>query len=138
MTQTTARKLFSRGEVLTLIGLGLVVVSAAMTWGQEAPPVTSMVGVVFSENRNFYRNGYELKMGWMRVGWAVVICAVACGSLLLFEPSGKEKRAFFAIQVALGGIIIALALLHIGPYIGVFLALLGGACLIAGAAVKYR
>jgi len=132
------RKLFSLGEWLTLLGMGLVVVSVALVWGEDAPEAINEVAAIYISARNYTRTGYELPLGALRVGWVVVICAVTCSALLLLEPARREKRLFLAIQTALAIAILILALLHIGPYAGVVLALLGGLLLLGGAVARYR
>src|SRR5438874_11796389 len=124
------RKLFSRGEWLTLLGMALAVMSSALVWGQDPPPVMDMVGKIFVSRHNYTRAGYDIKLGWLPVGWTVVICAVTSGCLLLYEPSGGERRLFFGVQLVLGLAILALALLHIGFYPGIILAILGGSALV--------
>jgi hypothetical protein len=138
MSNPTQRKLFTRGEWLTLLGMAVVVISAALTWKQDMPPVLSVVGQVYTSRRNFERTGYELKLGTMKVGWLIVISAVVCASLLLFNPSAREKGLFLGLQVALGSAVVVLALLHAGPYPGAVLAIVGGLLLIWGGIARYR
>lgn len=135
---TRSRKLFSLGEWFTLLGLCLVVMSAAMVWKEDAPEAINAVAAVYISQRNYTRTGFELPLGALRLGWVIVICAVVCGALLLFNPSARERRLFFVVQVALSGAILLLALLHIGPYAGVVLAFLGGLLLFWGAVARYR
>jgi hypothetical protein len=138
MSNPTHRKLFSRGEWLTLLGMAAVVIGAALTWKQDLPPVMSVVGQVYTSKRNFERTGYELKLGAMKVGWIVVVSAVVCACLLLFNPTAREKGAFLGVQVALGIAIVVVGLLHAGPYPGAVLAIVGGALLVWGGIARYR
>jgi len=134
------RKLFSAGEWAILVGMGLAVVSAALIWGTTSPEVVSPGAVAEVYRSRFTRTeaGFDIPLGILKVGWVVVICAVTSGGLLLFEPGSKEKRVFLIIQCCMAGIILGLAVLHIGPYPGVILATVGGGLLLWGAMLRYR
>jgi drug/metabolite transporter (DMT)-like permease len=141
MSTTESRKLFARGEWLTLIGMVLIVFGAALVWKREMPTVAKgfeAVGAIFINPEGYRQSGYDLRMGWLPVGWTAVFCAVVCGALLLLEPRGREKRAFFLSQVILGIAVIVLAVLNIGPFPGSIMALIGGLLLLAGAIALYR
>jgi hypothetical protein len=138
MNEKPARKFFSMGEILSLFGMGVAVMSAALTWGSNPPPVTSAVGAYFIRDKSFLVSGFDKEIGSLRVGWVVVVCALICGALLLWEPKGRQKTFFFTLQTALGLTILLLAFIHIGVYVGVILAFVGGALLLAGAFVRYR
>lgn len=140
MATQKSRKLFSRGEWLTLLGMALVVMSAALTWGRSAPNVLvgGSLGVVYRDE--FMRNhtAYEVDLGKLKLGWVLVVGAVTCASLLLLEPTGREKRLLMAVHSAVAIGIIALAGLHFGPFPGAILALIGGAILLVAAFQRYR
>ncbi|HXG23039.1 MAG TPA: hypothetical protein VNJ09_00680 [Chthonomonadales bacterium] len=135
---SSGRKLFSRGEWLTLLGMGIVVVSAALTWVNETPKVNDPIGQYVVSLGSYARPGFDVRLGWLRVGWAVVFCGVLCGALLLFNPTAREKKVFLGVQVALSLVILALAVLHIGPHAGVILAIVGASLLLWGAFARYR
>lgn len=132
-----SRKLFSRGEWLTLIGMTLAVISAALVWGHDLPQPIE-VGAVVVTRHHYERAGYDLTIGWLKVGWAVVICSVITASLLLFEPAAREKPRFLAVAVAMPAAILILAFLHLGPNPGVMLAIVGALVMLWGGFVRYR
>src|SRR5438067_13174826 len=109
---TPGRKLFSTGELLTLGGVVCAIISAPMTWAYDPPATSSMVGVVYVERytRNaFFRSAYELPLGFLKVGWAVVLVATICGSFLLFTPAQRQRPLYLAAQLAGGAFILGLA-----------------------------
>src|SRR5262245_9163967 len=120
------RKLFSAGEWVVLVGMGLAVLSAALIWGTASPDVLpGAVGEVYRARFTRTEAGFDIQLGFLKVGWVVVICAVASGAMLLFEPGVKEKRIFLVIQCCLAAVIGCLAILHAGLYPGVILAIVG-------------
>jgi hypothetical protein len=123
---------------LTLLGMGAVVVSAALTWVNETPKVSDPVGQFVVSLGSYARPGFDVRIGWLRVGWVLVFCGVLCGSLLLFNPAAREKKVFLGIQVLLSLVVLALAVLHIGLHTGVLLAIGGALLLLWGAFVRYR
>ena len=134
---TNSRKLFSLGEWLTLIGMVLVVISAALEWGHDPPKPMDTVGQVYVSRHHYERAGYDLSIGWLRVGWAVVICAVIAASLLLFDPAAREKTGFLIVSIAASAGILILAVLHLGPYPGVMVAIIGAGLILWGGFARY-
>jgi len=134
------RRLFSAGDWLTLVGMGVVVVSAALTWSVELPEVTeqSEVAAIYVSRMKHEVAGFDVHLGRLRAGWVVVVCAVAAGALLLWEPSPREAGLIRAAHAGLAVAILAVAGLHAGPYPGVVLALLGGVLMLAGAFARSR
>lgn len=141
MVGRQARKLLSGGEWCTLLGMVLCVMGAALTWERSAPqtlgPVVGAMAVYISRKSRDVP-GYDIHLGWMSVGWVVVLCASAAASLLLFEPQRGRKSWYLGGQLAMAGIIGILALLYIGPYAGVIMALLGASLISIGAILRYR
>ena len=140
MATQHSRKLFSRGEWLTLIGMATVVISAALIWGRSSPNVNipGTIGVVYRNKLTHNETAYDIQFGRLSLGWVIVTGAVICASLLLLDPSAKEKRLFQMVHAAISIGIITVALLHIGPHPGVIAGTLGGIVLLAGAILRYQ
>jgi hypothetical protein len=140
MENGPGRKLFTAGELLTLAGVVLAVMSAANTWANLPPKTTSMVAATYvaTYQRNAYlTNGYGLTLGPISVGWIVVLAALAAGSLLLFKPARDQRRRFFYLQLCAGLLILALAIRYLSLYPGVIMAAIGAAALLGGAVLQY-
>lgn len=142
LPDTTAgrRTFLTRGEWMTLFGMVLCVVSPALTWTYEPPKTVTAFAAVYVARYTrgrFDRPGFDVRMGPVSVGWVVVVCAVVCAALLLLNPGAKERRLYLALQVALGLLVLALAVAHLGAYGGIVLAILGGVLLIAGGVFRY-
>src|SRR5579871_3912575 len=130
----------SGGEWITLLGMVLAVMSAALTWSYDPPQTSSMVGAVYIAQHTgnaYYRTGYDLRMAGLRVGWVVVGCATAGGALLLLHPYRRVRPLFLTLQVALGLAVVAIAILHRGPHAGILAATIGGLLLVWGAVLRY-
>jgi hypothetical protein len=140
MNSRPIRKVFSTGEVLTLFGMGLCVISAALIWGTSAPAATSpsAVAAIFVSRLTKKVSGFDLEYGWLPVGWTVVLCAVLCGSLLLVEPAPRLKSLLLIVQVILATVVLSLVILHIELYPGRLVALAGSFLLLWGAVARYR
>ena len=129
----------SLGGIVTLIGLLLVALGAALPWGQaefEGLPIGALP--VYVSPSAPLRTGFAVKIGWMSAGWLVVTLAVICAALLLFAPNEKERAHLFRIQTACAAGILVVVLLHAGLYAGILLTGLGACTLIAGAIARYR
>jgi hypothetical protein len=140
METATPRKLFTIGELMTLGGLILTVMSAALTWANVPPKLSTMAAAAYVakfQRDAYLTNGYGLKLAGISVGWIVVLASLAAGSLMLFTPTPEQRRKFLIGQVAAGIVIFALAILHVGPYWGIFMALAGSALMIAGGVMRY-
>src|SRR5579871_1889943 len=130
----------SGGEWITLLGMVLAVMSAALTWSYDPPQTSSVVGAVYIAQHTgnaYYRTGYDLRIGGIRVGWAVVSSATVCGTLLLFHPYRRVRYLFLTLQVVLGLAVVALAILHRGPHMGILAATIGGMLLVLGGVLRY-
>lgn len=140
MKHQSAKKLFTTGELVTLAGVVLAVMSAAMTWANLPPKTSSMVAATYvaTYQRNAYlTNGYGLTVGGVSVGWIVVLAGIGAGTLLLFQPVGKQRKHFLMLQMALAIPILALAIRYINLYPGVLMALGGAAALAWGAMLRF-
>lgn len=140
MNSRPARKVFSTGEMLTLFGMGLCVISAALLWGTSAPAATSpsAVAAIFVSRLTRKVSGFDLEYNWLPVGWTVVLCAVLCGSLLLVEPAPRLKSSLLLVQVALAVVVLSLVVVRFELYPGRFVALAGSLLLLWGAVARYR
>lgn len=124
---------------MTLAGMIVCVMSAALYWTrQAAPPSSSAIAAFYINQRAHAVNGYDLTMGPISVGWIVVLCAVLCGLLLLVQPADGKMMQFRSLQVGLSLVILSLAVLHMGLFAGVIAALAGGVLLLCGAILRYR
>ena len=140
MENRPGRKLFTPGEILTLVGVVLAVMSAANTWANIPPKTTSMVAATYvaTYQKNAYlTSGYGLMAGPISVGWLVVLAALAVGALLLYQPTNQQRSRFFYGQMAAGLLILALAVRYLSLYAGVIMALAGAAALLIGAVLRY-
>lgn len=140
MENRPGRKLFTPGEIATLAGVVLAVMSAANTWANLPPKTTSMVAATYiaTFQRNAYlTSGYGLMLGPISVGWLVVLAALVAGALLLFHPTRQQRSRFFYGQIAAGLLILGLAIRYLSLYPGVLMALAGAVALLAGAILRY-
>src|ERR1041384_2907141 len=119
---------WSTGMLLTLMGTVLGVAGAAGTWMVKLPESPAGIPPVVAIPQKVA--GFGLKLGWLKVGWAVVICAVACSALMLIPQPLADPRLSRGVHVALAGSILALAVLHTGLYPGVILSASGGLLLL--------
>ena len=126
------------GMSLTLVGMAILVMSAACTWTNELPKVIGSIPALFVAKHSYTRSGFELSLGRMSVGWVIVLAGMICGSLLLAEPNPSNKNFFLFLQSAMGLAVLGLALLHFGFYTGIILAFVGGLLLIGGGLTRYR
>jgi len=131
------RAFLDRGEWITLAGMALSALSPALAWQNRPPSAVGAAGAVYVSTHNYTRAGFDLSVGFIRVGIVVVLCAVICGALLLFEPPASKKPTYFVIQIACAGVILLLALLNLAPQLGVGIAIAGGALLVWGAFERY-
>lgn len=135
--RTPLSSLKGSGDVLILLGMALCAMSPAFAWSAgriQAPPG---VPTLYANGAARSISGFALSVGWLRVGWAVVICAVACGALLLFTARESDRSLFLALHLTLAGVVLAMAILHAGPWPGVVLAVSGGLLLCTGGLLKY-
>jgi hypothetical protein len=126
------------GLSLTLLGMALLVMSAACTWTNDPPAAVGSIPTLYVSKHNYARNGFELSLGRMSVGWVIVLAGLVCGSLLLAEPNASNRKLFLTLQSAMGITVLVLAVLHVGFHPGIILALLGGLLLLGGGLTRYR
>lgn len=133
-----AARLFTAGEWLTLCGMIVVVASAAQPWQRLVINPAAAVPALYVSRSPLLVNGFGVMLGRISVGWAVVVAAVACGALLLFTPSEKEKRTCLLLQTGFSALILGVASFHMGLFAGVVLAVVGSLLLLTGGALRYR
>jgi hypothetical protein len=139
MAREPSRALFSKGEWLTLIGMVIVVLGSMLIWGPSrrfSPELMPDVALV--RIKPILVTGFDMRIGWMKVGWAAVTCAIVCAAFLLLEPTAHSKAVLRSIHLACAIAILALVVLHIGPYPGIVVTAIGGVALAAAALVRYR
>ena len=132
------RRTVGTGALLILLGMILAVSSAGLTWRIEKTQAPGGIPAFVVVQPTQQLSGFALPMGWLKVGWAVVICAVACGAILMFPPRDSDRKLFLRLHTGLASLILILALVYIGPFPGVALALSGGLLLVAGGVLNYR
>jgi len=130
-TPSTARGLVLLGGMLSALSAGLV-------WA-KADPATLGVGLpaMFVNEAALMRRGFELRVGWISVGWVVAACGIIAAALLLW--GGEAESAWVAkAQIGLAGVILVLALLHLSRYLGPLTAAAGGAFIVSGSYLSVR
>ena len=124
---------------LILIGGSLSALSAGLVWARaDAAALTPGVPAMFMNESALLRRGFDLRLGWLSVGWAVVICAVAASALLLWTGTNPPAAAVSRTQMTLGAAIVLLSLLHASAYPGPIAAALGGGLTAAGSWLAFR
>ena len=93
---------------------------------------------VFVSDSALLRRGFDLKMGWLSVGWAVALFGIGAIALLLWGGSGTQAAWIPRVQLGLGAAIVLIALLHAAPQPGVAVAAVGGGALAGGAILTLR
>lgn len=131
------------GTGLLLSGTLFSVASAALKWAPAPlPPATEMAGALYvaPSVRGTAVTGFSLSLGFIKLGWMLVLCGLISTALLLIPPSRtstKERRLFLALQVSLGLVPLSLSVYHAGLYAGVLCAAASGILLITAGLVLY-
>src|SRR5688572_1521786 len=114
-----------------LFGGVLSVLSGRLVWA-KADPSTLGAGLpaLFVNEAALMRRGFELRIGWLSVGWCVAACGIAAAALLLW---GGNSTWVPKVQMSLGAVILLIALFHLSTFPGVLAAAAGGAFIVAGA-----
>jgi hypothetical protein len=122
-----------------MAGLAINILSASQTWAHQMPPgLLVPASALYVSRKVVEQNAFQLKIGWLSVGWILVMAGAIPALMLLTEPSAAEKPLFLKVQVFCGCITLAAAILYFKPQLGVALACLSGSILIAGALKRYR
>ena len=127
----------SAADLLTIAGMFTSVFGASQPWGIYTPAASVTATAVYVSHASHTINGFETGAGAFSAGWICVVAGVVCAALLLIAPTERERVFFLVVQVCLGSTVLALACYHVGPYLGVYLAIAGGLLLLAGGVIRY-
>jgi hypothetical protein len=120
-------------RVLILTGGALSTLSAALPWARTLPDslAAGFPALVVNESA-LIRSGFDVRIGWLSVGWLVAGCGIAAIALMLWD-TGDSTPWIPPAQVALGAVIAAVALIHLVALPGVILGMAGGSLVSLGA-----
>src|SRR2546423_5346146 len=93
------RVILARGEWISLAGVVLAALSPALVWQNRRPAVIGPAGALYISSHNYSRTGFDLSIGFVHVGILIVVCALVCVAMLLFEPPARKKPKYFIVQV---------------------------------------
>ena len=126
-------------QAFILFGGVLATVSGALVWA-KADSAESLGGVpaLIITDSAFLRRGFDLKLGWLSIGWAIAICGIAAIALTLWGGAGEPPGWIPKAQFGLGGAVLLISLIHLAPQPGVAAAAAGGAAIAAGAVMAAR
>lgn len=119
------RRLLTRAEVATLVGMLLCMISLFLAWPVPYHGRIVMPALVM----DMTRQGAAME----EVRWPVTGGAILSGLLLAFTPSPSSRVPLAFVQALCGLICFIIALLHFGVRPGPIVDLLGGALLTFGA-----
>ena len=132
-SDTAFRRLLTRAEAETLLGMLLVVCSLFLAWGREdlTPALRrlGLSGAVFAGGLNPTHSGFF----YPSVCWPLLTGAILCGAALLWPPDGKTRLPVSVIQGACALACLLIALVHFALLPGALLGVLGAALLVLGA-----
>ena len=129
------KRLLSRAEALTLIGMTLTVLSLFLTWQQltpSLPPSVTAIATFVAPTVLVSGFGLPIFVRVMLIGFAVLSSAT-----LLASPSVKNQKALAAVQGICGLGCLMITLRYIAPLSGVGLGLFGSSLLIYAAVERY-
>src|SRR5207249_4376751 len=109
--------------------------SAGLPWARMTPaeqPLASLPALYVNQSE-LIRRGFDVKLGWLSVGWMVVLCGVTCAALLLWSVGTLPAPGVARTQLGLGGLILAVSILHLSLMTGVLLTAAAGVLIITGA-----
>ena len=138
MDYLPSRKFMRLGDWLTLAGMGFNVASASSAWGSQHPKLIDAATAIYIKKIGRVHNGFDFTIGKFSVGWIIVFAALTAASLLLWDAYGEHRIWMQRIHAGTGILTLVLALLHIGPYLGVWLAIAGGGLLLYSGMERYR
>lgn len=122
-----------RAEFAILIGMVLVVASLFMTWAQEKPDLSGYQALaVHVEGAMVQQRGFGTPV-WI----PLTVCAIVCGSTLLWNITAQNRLALSAIAGAGGLACLVIALSRFALLPGLLLGLTGSAFLLFGAIDRY-
>ena len=125
------RRLLSRAEAATLIGMIVSVFSLFLTWERVPLKQLAPVGAMFAISEVTHSGlGTSAR-------WPVTVCAALCSLMLLWTSNRDNHLPVSVIQGACGLTVLVIALTHLSVLPGVLLALLGGGLLTYGAVERF-
>lgn len=119
------RRLLTRAEAVTLLGMILCIFSLFLPWPVPFSGRALPAAIVI----NLTRTGAAMD----EVRWPVTIGAILSGLLLAFTPSAAARIPLAFVQALCGLICFIIALMHFGIQPGPLIELFGGALLTFGA-----
>jgi hypothetical protein len=125
----------TRAEVVTLLGMLLVVASLFLTWTRVTPQDAALLAATAlyrSPEATLERNGFQSHL-WQ----AMTLCAVVSSMTLLWEQRPATRLSLAAVQGAGALACLVIALTHFALLPGALMALCGGALLTYGAIDRY-
>ncbi|HZT40800.1 MAG TPA: hypothetical protein VFA07_01355 [Chthonomonadaceae bacterium] len=135
--ETAFRRLLTRAEAETLLGMLLVVCSLFLAWGREnlTPELKrlGLSGAVFAGGLSPTHSGFF----YPSLCWPLLGGAILCGASLLWPPEGKTRVPVSAVHGACALACLLIALIHFALLPGALLGVLGAALLTLGAIDRY-
>ena len=124
------RRLLTRAEALTLLGMILCIFSLFLAWPVPLLPSSLPVpAIVISMTRT--------GAGIPGVRWPVTACAILSGLMLAFPPTPASRIPMAVVQGLCGLVCFVIALTHFAIQPGVLIDLVGGALLTFGAVDRF-
>lgn len=127
------RRFLSRAEMLTLIGMLLVISSVYLIWERRTAEATGVPGALFAASVTIQRSGRT-----PHIMLPLTVCALIAGASLLWTADAKSRLMVGLIQGACGLACVVVALSRFALLPGVLLGLTGGALLVYAAADRYN
>lgn len=125
------RQFMTRAELVTMVGMLLVVFSLFFAWERpvvKMPPLPSM----YMDLKIRPRTGFASE-----ARWPLILCALVCGTTLLWAPTEKLRLPLAVVQGACGLACLVIALTKLALLPGTLMGLLGGALLTYGAVDRF-
>lgn len=129
------RRLLTRAEAETLLGMLLTVFSLFLAWRREDLSML-LRGVPLSGA--VYTNGLTHSgFAYAAIWWPLTIGATICGAALLWTPRRTTRLQIATVQGACGLACLMIALTHFALLPGVLTAIVGSVLLLFGAIDRY-
>ena len=123
------RRLLTRAEALTLLGMIMCIVSLFLAWPVALEGKLPMQPLVIS----LTRTGAAIKL----VRWPITVAAILSGLLLAFPSSASNRIPMAVVQGLCGLVCFVIALTHFAIQPGVLVDLVGGALITFGAVDRF-
>ena len=129
------RRLPTRSETATLLGMVLAIGSLFLVWERVTPP--KELAVLPPLYANPVRTGFQTN-----AHWPLTVCACICGLMLLWTPGQKSRLPLLFMQSLCGLLCLMIPLNQFresgfAPLPGVIVGLFGGALLLFGAMDRF-